>query len=317
MRASAVQKSTNVRSIPPDWIRLGMRGLEACWPPLATHLAERLLLTPIRHRTPSRERGLLDSAHLLRLPWWPDGQTLVGYRWGEGPPILLVHGWAGRATQLGAFVAPLIEAGHSVLGFDLPAHGRSDGEQASLFDFRDALLEIGRKYGPFAGVIAHSMGAAAATLALASGLAADRLVLIASPASLRDQTKRFARTLGLSDETYGRVTARLETRLRARLDSVEVERIAPRLLLPSLVVHDDDDLEVPIENGVRIAAMLPRARLHRTHGLGHRRVLREPAVLAEVTEFVSGQRPSATSSAPDDWQLVERELFNRDLRPRR
>ncbi len=310
MATHATIKSTNVRSTSGEWMRRGLQGLEAVLPPLATEIAERLLLTPMRHRTPRREHALLETARRLTLPWWPKGQTLVGHAWGAGPPVLLVHGWAGRATQLGAFVAPLVAAGHSVIGYDLPAHGRSPGAQASLFDFRDALLAIGKAHGPFAGVIAHSMGAAAATLAIAAGLDAKRTVLVASPASLRDQTLRFVRTLGLSDTTYDRVVARLETRLRAPLESVEVEHLAPDLGLPALIVHDEDDEEVLVEDGVRIAALLPNARLLRTSGLGHRRILREPAVLAEVCEFLTGVRPSAADLEGDVYAQIERDLYD-------
>jgi len=193
--AARVQKSTNVRSLAPQWLKLGLSGLEHVAPPLAAQLVERLMLTPQRHRTPRRERAFLDAAHVLTVPWWPRGHTLVGYSWGHGPTILVVHGWAGRTTQLGAFVAPLVAAGYRVIGFDLPAHGRSDGEQTNLLEFRDVLLELGRRHGPFAGVIAHSMGGAAATMALAAGLPAERLVLISTPASFVDQTRRFGETL--------------------------------------------------------------------------------------------------------------------------
>ena len=292
-----------------------MHGLETIWPPLATQVAERLLLTPTRHRTPSRERPLRDAARVLTLPWWPRGQTLVGYTWGSGPPILLVHGWAGRATQLGSFVAPLVAAGHSVIAFDLPAHGRSDGGMVSLFDFRDALVEIGRVHGPFIGVIAHSMGAAATTLACTAGLSTRRLVLVASPASLRDQTRHFAKAIGVSNDIYERVTARLENRLRTRFDSIEVEQIAPRIDAATLVIHDEGDEEVPFAAGARIAALLPKARLHRTRGLGHRKILREPAIVAMVAEFLTGI--ATPESVPPIEEPIERELFDREARARR
>jgi pimeloyl-ACP methyl ester carboxylesterase len=288
-----------------------MQGLDAILPPLATELAERLLLTPMRHRTPARERPLLETARVRTLKWGPNGETLRGNAWGAGPTVLLVHGWAGRATQLGAFIAPIVAAGYSVLAFDMPAHGRSDGEQASLFDFRDALLAIGRAHGPLAGVIAHSMGAAASSLAIAGGLKADRFVAIASPASLRDQTQRFARTLGLSERTFARVAARLERRLHATLDSVELEHLAPHLTLPTLVIHDVDDAEVLVEDGARIAASLPQARLLRTSGLGHHRILRAPEVLDDVSIFLTGRRPHPADLAPiGTEELIDRELFD-------
>jgi len=309
------KKSTNVRTQVPGWLKAGMHGLESVWPPLATHVAERLLLTPMRYRTPSRERPLRDAARVLTLPWWPRGQTLVGYTWGSGPPILLVHGWAGRATQLGSFVAPLVAAGHSVIAFDLPAHGRSDGGMVSLFDFRDALVAIGQEHGPFVGVIAHSMGAAATTLACAAGLSTRRLVLVASPASLRDQTRRFAAAIGVSKDIYERVTERIENRLRTSFDTIEIEQIAPRIDAATLVIHDEGDEEIPFECGARIAALLPKARLHRTTGLGHQKILRDPTIVNMVAEFLTGV--ATPDDVPAIEEPIERELFDREARARR
>ncbi len=306
---SSSEKSTSVRSAGvPAWVRVGMQGLEALWPPLATRVAERMLLTPLQHRRPARERVLLERSRPVQAVG-PLG-VLRGHAWGAGPPVLLVHGWAGRGTQLAAFAAPLVAAGHEVLAYDLPGHGGSDGERVSLLDFRDAVIAIGRQHGPLFAAIAHSMGGAAAALAAADGLRVERLVLVASPASLREQTRRFAATLGLSDDVYARVTARLEARLGATMESIEIETIAARIAADTLVVHDAGDDEVDPAHADRIARALPRARVHATYGLGHNKVLRDPGVVGVVAEFITGRPPIAL----DLDALLERELFDRDAR---
>jgi pimeloyl-ACP methyl ester carboxylesterase len=285
-----------------------MRGLAALSPPLATHLAARVLSRPKRYPTPVRERTLREDARPRRLPWNDAGGRLVGYAWGAGPPVLLVHGWAGRATQLGAFIGPLVTSGRSVIAYDLPAHGRSDGERTHIIDFRDALLAIGKRHGPFAGVIAHSMGGAAATMAIAAGLETERLVLVSSPSSLLEQTRRFAATLGVSDALYSRMTARIEDYLGTGIDQIDVGAFGQRVQAQTLVVQDDDDDEVLREAGVRIAETLPRARLLRTQGLGHRRILRDPSVVAAVCEFLTGSAQAGETASLD--LLLERELFD-------
>jgi hypothetical protein len=52
-------------------------------------------------------------------------------------------------------------------------------------------------------------------------------------------------------------------------------------------VHDRHDKEVPYADGARVADAWPAARLHTTESLGHQRILRDPAVVAEVTRFVA------------------------------
>src|SRR5262249_33884953 len=53
-----------------------------------------------------------------------------------------------------------------------------------------------------------------------------------------------------------------------------------------LVVHDRDDREVAFVHAERLVAIWRNATLHATSGLGHRRILRDDAVIAEILEFV-------------------------------
>jgi pimeloyl-ACP methyl ester carboxylesterase len=55
---------------------------------------------------------------------------------------------------------------------------------------------------------------------------------------------------------------------------------------PLLVVHDRDDNETLWEDGVTLVETWPGARMITTEGLGHRRILRDPAVVEAGTRFV-------------------------------
>ena len=55
------------------------------------------------------------------------------------------------------------------------------------------------------------------------------------------------------------------------------------------MVHDQDDAEVRWAEGAAIAAAWPGAELLTTRGLGHRRILRDPAVVAHVTDFIAAR----------------------------
>jgi pimeloyl-ACP methyl ester carboxylesterase len=56
---------------------------------------------------------------------------------------------------------------------------------------------------------------------------------------------------------------------------------------PTLVIHDQDDASTPASDGAAIAAAWTGSRLHHTSGLGHRRLLSSPEVVALVTDFVT------------------------------
>ena len=58
--------------------------------------------------------------------------------------------------------------------------------------------------------------------------------------------------------------------------------------MPALFVHDVDDAQVPFEHALRLSAAMPQARLLRTWGLGHNRVLKDAATVAAITHFICG-----------------------------
>ena len=62
-----------------------------------------------------------------------------------------------------------------------------------------------------------------------------------------------------------------------------------------LVVHDENDREVPIACGEAIANAWPGAELVRTRGLGHQRILRDATTLQTITRFVAQQSPRDAS----------------------
>src|SRR5207247_1512114 len=131
-----------------------------------------LFTTPRRHRRPDRERAVLATARelvvdvTLRAPRWHGAQcSIAAWRWGSGPTVLLVHGWEGRGSQLGAFVEPLVAAGMSVVAFDAPGHGDSPDHRLYLTDLADCIADVIATVGPVHAIVAHSFGAAAALLA--------------------------------------------------------------------------------------------------------------------------------------------------------
>jgi pimeloyl-ACP methyl ester carboxylesterase len=106
-----------------------------------------------------------------------------------------------------------------------------------------------------------------------------------------------------------RMRANSERRLRFRWAELDVCAVAARMTAPLLVVHDHGDDLVPFAEGAAIAASWPRARLHPTTGLGHRGVVRDAGVVAEVLRFVT-DRPLPL----DEGARLEHELFHRETR---
>jgi pimeloyl-ACP methyl ester carboxylesterase len=206
---------------------------------------------------------------------------------------MLLHGWEGRGTQLGQFVAPLVAAGFRVIALDGPAHGESPGTQTNLIEYTEAVRRIGRDLGPLAGIVAHSLGGATTTLAIERGLDVRSVVLISSPTSVRDIIGRFALLVGLRRQGLRAFLAALERQTGVPVREIEIYERVPTLHVPALIVHDREDREVPFHDSERLTARWPGAHFYPTEGLGHRRILKDDEVIRRAVEFVHNVALSA------------------------
>lgn len=288
-------KSTNVRFIAvSSLLRISAKVSR----PLAARILERLFVATRRFDAPEREREWL--ARLSSTTFSSRGRELAAWTIGGGRTVLLAHGWEGRGAQLGAFIDPLVNAGFRVVTFDAPGHGASHGRQSSLIEMADAMADAGSALGPIYAVIAHSAGAAATTVALSRQLELERAVFIAPPTDLGGFLLKVSRKLGLSDEVATLTRRSLESKFDIDWDTLRAETLAPTMKTPLLVIHDHADREVRFDNGQRLTAAWPGARLQTTDGLGHRRILRDPEVIASAVAFV-GSDTEATSQVQASW----------------
>lgn len=265
-------------------------------PALARGHAERLFTAPPRHpgqpspRLVARRDSVAVGAHELAV--WHSGPAAA-------PAVLLVHGWGGAGAQMAGFVPPLLAAGYRVVWFDLPGHGHSGSGPVGLPDIERALHALAQTHGPFAGAIGHSLGAAALTLALRHGFELDRVVLIASPASMREHAHGFARRLGITPRVREAMRKMIERRYDVAFDEIDRIEDLARLRLPALFIHDAGDRQVPFEHARRLAGHMPGAHLLRTYGLGHSRLLRDRAVLRIGVDFVAGRAKRLPQELPE------------------
>jgi pimeloyl-ACP methyl ester carboxylesterase len=293
-RVAAIQKSTIVRT-------LGI--LERVAPAVGATWAERRWFTVPRA---GRRDRLAPPGRPFRVR--VHDRTVAGEVWGEDPgdrPVAyLVHGWGGWRGQLEAFAAPLDEAGHRVVAFDALGHGESDAGpsgpgRSNVLELADSLTAVVAAHGPAAIVVAHSLGATATAYAMGDGLAVGRAVFVAPMADPLPYTRAFAGRLGFGERIRTRMVRRIERRVGMPLSAFSVPDLARTMATPPLLlVHDREDAEIGWPDSDAIARAWPGARLVTTTGLGHRRILRDPAVVAEVTGFAGSPLARSGPTAP-------------------
>lgn len=289
---NGTQKSTNDRMFRAPWpVRLSFWLFEQGAPWLGARWAERIWFTLPRmkgKRVPPKP-PTAGSHFAINV----DGRTVVGESWGDGPVVYLLHGWAGNRRQLDPFVPPLVSSGHRVISFDAPSHGDSapgafGPRSSSIPEFAAALSAVVATHGPARAIIAHSLGSTATAVALCDGLGAGRLALLAPLASPAAYAQYFANILGFGERTLRRLFVRVERRVGAPMHHFDVPELGRAVAMPpTLIIHDRHDVSIPVTDGAAIAAAWGQATLHVTSGLGHRRLLRDPGVVAQVVAFVT------------------------------
>lgn len=291
MTSTSPKISTTVRSfIQMQLLRTGFRLGSRFAPESTMQRAARLFCTPLPGSRTRARQAPLGEARESRIDM--AGTPIAEYAWGDParqPYVLFAHGWSSHGARILPWVGPLNAAGYAVVAFDQAGHGHSGGERSTLPEFTDVLLEIGRRHGPAAAVIGHSLGGAATALALARGLQAERAILVAPAADPVEATRRFARVVGLAEYLCQRMFEMFEARIGMRFDDQQAHRRAPRIGRPGLIVHDLEDREVPWSEGERWARHWPDSRLLSTRGLGHRRILDDPQVIAAGLDFLRGR----------------------------
>jgi pimeloyl-ACP methyl ester carboxylesterase len=230
--------------------------------------------------------------HRFRIPFGDD--ELAAWDWGEGPTVLLVHGWNGQASQMAGFVQPLVSAGYHVVAFDLPGHGVSAGGRATLHDLAEAVRTVADRVQSVHAIVAHSLGATATVVAMSRGLHVERAVLLAPPADVPPFARAFGAALGLPPTRVDGMLGAIETMLGGDLGAYDLRRLVPDLHVPLLVLHDGEDRSVPFAHGKQVAQAAWSARLVRLAGLGHVGGLVDRAVIRTAVDFIGA---TATASA--------------------
>ncbi|MEO1287984.1 MAG: alpha/beta fold hydrolase, partial [Chloroflexota bacterium] len=260
-----------------------MRIIGTLSPQLGGYVIFKLFSTPLkRNRT---EPSLNPSKFTVNY-----GQrTLVGYEWhGSGQRILLVHGWESSAARFKKLLKLLIEQDYHVFAMDAPAHGFSTGLQTNPLDYADALHTFIRTIGDVDIILAHSLGGAATMNLLArySNVKPNRVILIGSIDHPQQAVDFFTDVFQLFPDVSKEMTRQMEKFTGGSMDRVSGAKIAQSRQEQALIIHDREDKIVPVEAGRAIADNWHDAIYIETNGLGHRRILNDNTVLAQILDFI-------------------------------
>lgn len=267
-------------------VRTGVGAVQVVAPGIAGAVAERLWFTP--PRAPAalvrRHAELLSDADPFTLR--VNGRDLRGWTLGEGPQVVLVHGWGGWAAQFGPIAQALARTGVAATAIDFPGHGGDPTRRSDLFQFADTLRMLTEHRGAPALVVAHSLGALAATLAFHDAPPAAA-VFLAPALSTDAAVDQFSQMLDLRPATARDLRSRLQRFVGDVWPLINRGADLDWPRGPLLVVHDRDDPQTPFALSAALAERHRHVDLLEVSGPGHNRVLRDPEVVRAVAQFVA------------------------------
>lgn len=263
-------------------------------PSLANRFFIYLFFTPVKYGVPEKERKAETFSEKFTLN--VSGKRIQCYQWGKSnKTIIVVHGWAGRATQFRRFVKPFLKAGYQVIGFDGPAHGQSEGRSTDLDEFENVIQGLVKKTGSVQALVAHSFGGVTCLYALTKGLPVKTLVNIASPTIADKIIGTFLKAMNGSAKTgeaFKKYVLKKSGKTFDEFSALQfVKKVPSDLNL--LLVHDADDRDVSIDHPRELIKQFPRAELVETTGLGHTRILKDDQVIHRIVTFI--ERHSSNS----------------------
>lgn len=254
---------------------------------LVTLFAAKLFTSPLKHKIPKRELEMDRKSIQKRIEIPSINKKVVLYQYGKSSKkILLVHGWSGRGTQLFKIADELVKAGYATISFDAPAHGKSPGRTTIMSEFVATILEIDKQFGPFDAAVGHSLGGMSLLNAVKKGFKINHLAIIGSGDIVQDILDDFVAKLGLKPNISSKLREHFEKKYGQEMDSYSGYKSAMEIDIPVLVIHDKNDPEVAVTAGINIYNHLKNGTLYLTEGLGHRKILGDPAVIDKVVQFV-------------------------------
>ena len=221
------------------------------------------------------------------------------YSWGKGENVLLVHGWGSRASHMSLFARIISEAGFNVFAFDAPAHSsitnNPSKELSNMFEFGRSISAVANHLGDIYAVVAHSLGAISTIFTITGFMKlrgydfiSKKVVLVSSPSSVESIITSFSKVNNLTESEKIKLTYRLENEFEFSISDYCVSNALKNISKEIMVIHDEDDDDVPISNAYDFQKSMTEIKIHFTKGLGHTKILFDRSTIRIALNFIEG-----------------------------
>jgi|688.fasta_scaffold02611_8 esterase/lipase len=275
-----------------QYYRTKMNTVALVSPHKAALLAFDLFSNPFKSRAKKLEPAIFHKAIPLSLAL---NQLIIrGYHWKSHQPkakkILIIHGFGSDVYKFDKYVDALLKEKFEVFAFNAPGHGHSDGKRINALLYRDMILEVVNQFGPFYGMIAHSLGGLAASLSMEK-IKNDpplKLILIAPATETKTAVEHFFNFLKVDKKIVTAFYELIEALAKQPISYFSVARVVQKAHFNTLWVHDEEDKICSFDDvKPLLSEQLPKLEFFITKGLGHNKIYKMDSTRDKIVHFLT------------------------------
>lgn len=242
-----------------------------------------------------QQQTLLDESEKFSLQAYDDfftkgNLTFNGFKWGSGSRMVLItHGWGSKAADFTELIIALRELPDTtVIAFDVPGNGSSEGELSNGELFAKAALAVIAAYGTPTVMIGHSLGGMANIIALTRMIKLPRLVISITP--LIRLGENFEESMRATDVPVNAQNAffdSFEKVVGVPASAYDLEKLYNfGSGLNHILLFDQADMVSPHGYISDFLTAHSQIRSKNYLGAGHERIIKSPEVITDIVKEV-------------------------------
>lgn len=186
------------------------------------------------------------------------------YHWkGDGPTVLLLHGWESNSYRWKYLIEPLVKRDYNIIAIDAPAHGGTDGIEFTAIKYSQIIKQTIALYEPEI-VVAHSVGAMATMYqeSQESHGFIKKFVFLGSPNRLEDIMTNYQKLVSFNGSVYNALDKLIVKRFGMAIKDFNAADFVKAIQVPVLFIHNPDDVIIPYST---MGALATNAQLGTTY----------------------------------------------------
>ena len=254
-------------------------------PRYASKKAIHLFSKPRKGRYNENQNAIIATAKRTQLSW--HDLDISVYVWeGNGPTILLAHGWESNASRWSYLLKDLRAQDYTVIALDAPAHGNSGGKVFNAVLYSEFISETVKYFNPEV-LIGHSVGGMASIFCLHNyqSPSVTKLISLRAPAHFDGVFSRYKNMMGYNHRISKGMERLVVERFGKTTDYFSAANFTKDFEIKGLIIHDKKDKIIPYEDALLFSNKFKNSELITTEGFGHS--LKDNSLTPKIIDFIN------------------------------